>query len=126
MLNLDTVDMIVTTFDLSEHLNEELKEAGGDPKIVVSYKSGEVIMTSEGYTHGLCIGLDSFGRWVIHELISHENDGVFAQIGSSHKTEQTMTVMRAVARWMFDVVESREVVPVKYRFGIFAQKVPGT
>jgi len=59
---------------------------------------------------------------VIHEQISHENDGVFAQTGHSHKTESTVTVMRTIARWMMDVVETRQVVPVKYRFGIFPPK----
>lgn len=30
--------------------------------------------------------------------------------------------MRTIARWMMDVVETRQVVPVKYRFGIFPPK----
>ncbi len=122
MLSLDTIDTILTPSDLAEHVKEELQEAGGDPGIVVEYTMGEMILTSKGHTHGLSISLNSYGLWVIHEQISHENDGIFAQTGHSYKTENTVTVMRAIARWLMDVMETRQVVPVKYRFGIFLPK----
>ena len=122
MMSMDTIDTILTPQDLAERIKEELQEAGGDSRIIVEYKMGEVFLNSEGHTHGISIALDSFGQWIIHEQISHENDGIFAQTGHSHKTESTVTVMRAIARWLLDVIETREIVPVKYRFGIFPPK----
>jgi len=49
---------------------------------------------------------DPFGVWVINEVISQDNDGVFTQTGTLHKTEKTVTVLRAVASWIQDLEES--------------------
>jgi len=43
---------------------------------------------------------------VINELISQENDGVYTQSGNQHKTEKTITVLRAVASWIHDLEDS--------------------
>ena len=40
---------------------------------------------------------------MINEVISQENDGVFTQSGNFHKTEKTMTVLRAIASWIRDL-----------------------
>jgi hypothetical protein len=49
---------------------------------------------------------DPFGVWVINEVISQENDGVFTQSGNFHKTEKTITVLRAIASWIRDLEDS--------------------
>jgi len=49
---------------------------------------------------------DPFGVWVINEVISQDNDGIFTQSGPLHKTEKTITVLRAVASWIQDLEES--------------------
>jgi hypothetical protein len=42
---------------------------------------------------------------VISELLSQENDGIFNKSGNLHKSESTMTVLRAVASWIVDLEE---------------------
>jgi hypothetical protein len=39
-------------------------------------------------------------------VISKDNNGIFTQSGNLHKTEKTMTVLRAVASWIADLEES--------------------
>jgi len=51
---------------------------------------------------------DPFGVWVISEVISQENDGIFTQSGNVHRTEKTITVLRAVASWIRDLEESTQ------------------
>jgi hypothetical protein len=46
--------------------------------------------------------------WVISEVISQENDGIFTQSGNFHQTEKTITVLRAVASWIRDLEESTQ------------------
>jgi hypothetical protein len=51
---------------------------------------------------------DPFGVWVISEVISKDNDGIFTQSGNLHKTEKTITVLRAVASWIRDIENSTQ------------------
>jgi hypothetical protein len=41
-------------------------------------------------------------------VISQENDGIFTQSGNVHRTEKTITVLRAVASWIRDLEESTQ------------------
>jgi hypothetical protein len=58
------------------------------------------------FSYGLSVKIDPYGVWVISELLSQENDGIFNKSGNLHKTESTMTVLRAVASWIVDLEES--------------------
>jgi hypothetical protein len=42
--------------------------------------------------------LNTFGVWIIREVISKNNDGIFDESKNSSTTENTLTVIRAFAR----------------------------
>ena len=106
MLRPDDVETILTTHDLSVYLKNMVQKDDRDLKIDVDYESGEVFINCPGFSNGLSVSTDPFGVWVINEVISKENNGIFTQSGKLYKTEKTMTVLRAVASWIFDLEES--------------------
>jgi hypothetical protein len=106
MLRPEDVEMILTTHDLSVCLKEMVQKEDRDLKIDIDYESGELFINCPGFSNGLSVTTDPFGVWVISEVISRDNDGVFTQTGNLHKTEKTITVLRAVASWIFDLEES--------------------
>ncbi|MCU0628601.1 MAG: hypothetical protein MUE45_03810 [Methanoregulaceae archaeon] len=87
-------------------LKEMLKREDLDLNIDIDYESGELFINCKGFSNGLSIIVDTFGVWVIRESISEKNDGIFTQGKKSHHTENTVTVIRAVARWFRDIEES--------------------
>ena len=110
MLRPDDVETILTTHDLSVYLKDMVQKEDRELKIDIDYESGELFINCPGFSYGLSVTTDPFGVWVINEVISHDNDGVFAQSGNLHKTEKTMTVLRAVASWIVDLEESTRKV----------------
>ena len=106
MLRPADIETILTTHDLSVFLKDMVQKEDSDLKIDIDYESGELCMNCQGFSDGLSVKTDPFGVWVISELISQENDGIFTQTGSLYKTEKTMTVLRAVANWIVDLEES--------------------
>jgi hypothetical protein len=106
MLRPEAVEMILTTYDLSVFLKDMVQKEDRDLKINIDFESGEVFINCPGFSYGLSVTTDPFGVWVINELISHDNDGVYTQSGNQHKTEKTMTVLRAVASWIHDLEDS--------------------
>jgi len=106
LLRPENIERILTTYDLSVYLKDMVQKEDPDLKIVIDYVSGEVFISCPGFSYGISVTTDPFGVWVINELISQENDGVFTQSGNLHKTEQTITVLRAVASWIHDLEDS--------------------
>jgi hypothetical protein len=106
MLRPEDVETILTTHDLSVFLKEMMQKEDRDLKIDIDYESGELCINCPGFSNGLSVKTDPFGVWVISELISQDNDGIFTQAGNHHETETTMTVLRAVASWIVDLEES--------------------
>ena len=106
MLRPEDVETILTTHDLSVYLKEMVQKDDRDLKIDIDYESGELFINCPGFSNGLSVTTDPFGVWVISEVISQNNDGVYTQSGNLHKTEKTMTVLRAVASWLVDLEES--------------------
>jgi hypothetical protein len=106
MSHTEDVEKILTTHDLSSFLKEMLKRKDLDLHIDIDYESGELFINCTGFSNGLSIIVDPFGVWVIREAISEKNDGIFTQGEKSHHTENTTTVIRAVARWICDIEES--------------------
>jgi hypothetical protein len=106
MIRPEDAPAILTTHDLSVYLKDIVKREDCDLKIDVDYESGELFINCPGFSHGLSVTTDSFGVWMINEVISENNDGVFTQSGNFHKTEKTMTVLRAVATWIRDLEDS--------------------
>jgi hypothetical protein len=106
MIRPEDVETILTTQDFSVYLKDMVQKEDRDLKIVIDYESGELFINCPGFSFGLSIKTDPFGVWIISELISQENDGVFTQSGNFHRTEKTMTVLRAVASWIRDLEES--------------------
>ncbi|HUH78953.1 MAG TPA: hypothetical protein VLY83_03570 [Methanoregula sp.] len=98
--------MILTTHDLSVNLKELVKKEDRELKINIDYESGELFINCPGFSDGLSVTTDPFGVWVIREVISKENNGIFNQSANVYKTEKTMTVLRAVASWIRDMEES--------------------
>jgi hypothetical protein len=106
MIRPEDVETILTTQDLSVYLKDMVQKEDRDLKIIIEYESGELFISCHGFSFGLSVKTDPFGVWVISELISQENDGIFTQSGHAHKTEKTMTVLRAAASWIRDLEES--------------------
>ena len=113
MISPDDIETILTTQDLSVYLKDIVQKEDHDLKIDIDYESGELFISCPGFSFGLSIKTDPFGVWVINELISHENDGIFTQSGNFHKTEKTITVLRAVASWIRDLEESTRTMVKK-------------
>ncbi len=107
MLRPDDSKNILTTIELSAHVENLVQREDRDLKIDVNYEAGELYINCKDFSNGLSITTDTFGVWVINELVSQENDGVFTQSGNSHKTEDTLTVLRAIATWINDIEESK-------------------
>ncbi|MGB9175409.1 MAG: hypothetical protein WCB46_01565 [Methanoregula sp.] len=106
MLRPEDIETILTTHDLSVYLKDMVLKEDRDLNIDVDYESGELCINCPGFSDGLSVKTDQFGVWVISELISQDNDGIYTQTGILHKTEKTMTVLRAVASWIVDLEES--------------------
>jgi hypothetical protein len=106
MIRPEDAEKILTTHDLSVYLKEIVQKEDYDLKIDIDYESGELFINCSGFSHGLSVTTDPFGVWVINEVVSQENDGIFTQSGNFHRTEQTITVLRAVAIWIRDLEES--------------------
>ena len=123
MLTPEEADTLLTTNDLAEFVQEELRQAGADEKITIEHQEEELCLTSEGYTHGISITLDSFGFWTIDTLILHESDGIWVHTGNLRTTEKTMTVIRAIARWIAGATEERHEVS-RPRLRIIVERTP--
>jgi hypothetical protein len=108
MLRPEDVETILTTQDLSVYLKDMVQKEDCDLKIDIDYESGELFINCPGFSHGLSVKTDPFGVWVISEVISKDNDGIFTQSGNLHKTEKTITVLRAVASWIRDIENSTQ------------------
>ena len=108
MLRPEDVETILTTWDLSVYLKDMVQKEDHDLKIDIDYESGELFINCPGFSYGLSVKTDPFGVWMISEVISQENDGIFTQSGNFHQTEKTMTVLRAVASWIRDLEESTQ------------------
>lgn len=106
MLCPEDIETILTTHDLSVYLKDMVQKEDRELKINIDYESGELFINCPGFSYGLSVTTDPFGVWVINEIISHDNDGIFTQSGNLHKTEKTITVLRAVASWIVDLEES--------------------
>ncbi len=106
MIRPEDAEKILTTHDLSVYLKEIVQKENSDLKIDIDYESGELFINCAGFSNGLSVTTDPFGVWVINEVISQENDGIFTQSGNFHKTEKTMTVFRAIATWIRDLEDS--------------------
>ena len=91
MIRPEDAEKILTTHDLSVYLREIVQKEDYDLKIDIDYESGELFINCTGFSHGLSVTTDPFGVWVINEVISQENDGIFTQSGNLHRTEQTVT-----------------------------------
>jgi hypothetical protein len=106
MLRPEDVETILTTRDLSVFLKDMIQKEDRDLELDIEYESGELSVNCPGFSYGLLVMIDPFGVWVISEMISQDNDGIFTQSGHLHKTEKTITVLRAVANWIVDLEES--------------------
>ena len=106
MIRPEDAQKILTAHDLSAYLMDIVEKEDCDLKIDIDYESGELFINCPGFSNGLSVTTDAFGIWVINEVISQENDGVFTQSGNFHKTEKTVTVLRAVASWIRNLEDS--------------------
>ncbi len=106
MIRPEDAPTILTTHDLSVYLKNIVQKEDSELKIDIDYESGELFINCPGFSNGLSVTTDPFGVWVINEVISQDNDGVFTQSGNFHKTEKTVTVLRAIASWIRDLEDS--------------------
>jgi hypothetical protein len=107
MLRPDDSKNILTAQDLAVFLKDMVHREDSDLNIDIDYEPGELYINCKEFNSGLSIKSDKFGVWVISELISQENDGVFTQSGNTHETEDTTTVLRAIGTWIADIEESK-------------------
>lgn len=122
MVSTEDIDTILTVEDLDEHLRNDLDHVGGDPRIAIRMEDRELLLSCEGFDRGLSVGIDTMGRWVIHDLVLHDPDIGYVKGGLPHTTEKIMTVFRAVAKWMEEARSPREPV-VRYRFSLFRKEI---
>lgn len=106
MLRPEDVEKILTTGDLSAYLKDMLQREDRDLNLDIDFESGELLINCKGFSNGLSILVNTFGVWVIREVISKNNDGIFTQSKNFYKTENTLTVIRAVAHWIRDIEAS--------------------
>jgi hypothetical protein len=106
MLRPEDIETILTTHDLSLYLKKMVQKEDSELKIDIDYESGELFINCPGFSNGLSVTTDPFGVWIINEVISQDNNGIFTQSGKLFKTEKTVTVLRAVASWIVDLEES--------------------
>ncbi len=106
MLRPEDVEKILTTQDLSAYLKDMLQREDRNLNIDIDYESGELFIHCKGFSYGLSVLIDPFGVWLIREVISKDSGETFTQGKNSFKTENTVTVIRAVARWILDIEES--------------------
>jgi len=92
-----------------------------DLNIDIDYESGELFINCKGFSNGLSIIVDTFGVWITRETLSEKNNGIFTQDKKFHSTENTATVIRAVARWFRDIEESSR--SSKKRYPIFPGRI---
>ncbi|MDD1703020.1 MAG: hypothetical protein LUQ31_08590 [Methanoregula sp.] len=102
------IPQILTTYDLSLYVRDVLEKKKINRALDVDYEAGELFISYKEFGYGLSVTIDVFGVWIINELISKENDGVFTQSGNLHKTESTLTVLRAISSWLMDVEENKK------------------
>jgi len=79
MLRPEDVETILTTHDLSVYLKDMVQKEDRELKINIDYESGELFINCPGFSEGLSVKTDSFGVWVISEVVSQENKGIFTQ-----------------------------------------------
>ncbi|MFA5331859.1 MAG: hypothetical protein WC342_05725 [Methanoregula sp.] len=108
MSEAEDICQILTTYDLSLYVRDILEKKKINRALDVDYESGELFLSYKDFDYGLSVTIDVFGVWTINELLSKENDGVFTQSGNLHKTESTMTVLRAISSWLLDVEERKK------------------
>lgn len=106
MLQPENVETILTTRDLSVYLKDMVQKDDRELKINIDYQSGEICISCPGFSYGLSVKTDPFGVWVVSELLSQENNGIFDKSGHIYKTEKTVTVLRAIASWIVDLEEN--------------------
>ena len=103
MLRPEDVETNLTAQDLSVYLKDMVQREDCDLNIDLDSESGELFINCPGFSHGFSVKTDLSGVKVINKVISQGNDGIFTQSGNFHKTEKTMTVLRAVASWIRDL-----------------------
>src|SRR5512133_2420463 len=86
----DCITSVLTPLDMYEKMKIVLDRAK-DPDIIINYGKGHFLIGHKKFRDGLAISTDGSGVWEITGLKSYElTDSVF-------RTEQTETVVRAVA-----------------------------
>ena len=88
MLRPEDVETILTTQDLSVYLKDMVQKEDCDLNIDIDYESGELFINCPGFSYRLPVKTVPFEMWVISEVISQDNDGIFTQSGNFHKTEK--------------------------------------
>jgi frataxin-like iron-binding protein CyaY len=79
MLRPEDVETILTTHDLSMYLKDMVEKEDSDLKIDIDYESGELFINCPGFSQGLSVKTDPFGVWVISEVVSQKNKGIFTR-----------------------------------------------
>lgn len=106
MLRPEDIGKILTTHDLSAYLEKMVQRDDLDLDIHVEYETGELSMNCKGVSNGLPVLIAPFGVKVIRETISKETDGICTRSKAFYKTAHTLTVIRAIARWIRDIEET--------------------
>ena len=125
MLAPEDADLLLNIRDLATYVSEEVQRVGAEQKIVVDCLPEELRLTSSGFTHGLSIAIDICGRWTISPLIQPDSEGEYVHAGGSFSTESTLTVLRAIARWISGAMAERPDAK-KGRFRLVLERAPAT
>ena len=94
----DCIYNVLTPHDLHEKMIP-LATAEKSPGVVINYGNGHFLIGNNQFQDGLSISSDPFGIWQITQL-SLAEDGSYQFMEPVIKTENTETVVRAIASLM--------------------------
>ncbi len=91
----DCIYNVLTPYDLHVRMKAVLA-AAKNTDVIITYGNGHFLIGHKRYRDGLAISTDRSGAWEITELRSTE-DKSYDFTDKVYRTEQTETVVRAVA-----------------------------
>jgi uncharacterized protein len=91
----DCIYNVLTPHDLHEKM-KHVVAISKNPSIIINYGNGHFLIGHKKFRDGLAISTDGFGVWEITQLSSSEQEA-FQFTNKVYKTEETETVIRALA-----------------------------
>ena len=105
----DCIYNVLTPYDMHVRMKAVLA-AAKNPDVIINYGNGHFLIGHKLFRDGLAVSTNGFGVWEITQLRSTD-DGSYEFTSTIYRTEQTETVVRALASLLILWEESRETPP---------------